>query len=172
MPKRSLRHPSGARTRTTLSHHRADAPGRRVSRALAALAVAGAALLSLGCETLMAMDRKDDFEVAQNYFTQYVRYGRISHAAIYVDPDQRSAFLSLEPDLTNLRFTDYDKVHVDMDDEAKEVTVTMRFSGYIQPEMIERHVDFEQTWRHDEEEGWVVRLEIDKIRRVLSGEKP
>lgn len=137
----------------------------------AALALVVAALPA--CSSMMAWDRADDFELARERFTQYVRFGDISRASAYVDPEQRDEFMSLEPELSDVRFTEYEVVAVDLDDEARSARVDLRFSGYIMPEMVERNVDLVQEWARDDESGeWLVKLEIAKIRRVLAGGQP
>jgi hypothetical protein len=130
-----------------------------------ALCLAGA----LGCNTLMAFDRSNNFEEAQGYFTQYVRFGQIAHASRYVAADQREAFLAIEPELTSLRFTDYDIIAIKVDDDARAATVDVRWTGYMQQQMVERTVDVTQKWVLDDDEGWQVHLELDKIQRVLAG---
>lgn len=146
------------------------AVGRSGARIGALLLAAWAAA---ACSTFGAGKRAEDFEECHKRFASYVRWGKIDKASLWVTPDQRVEFLSLAPDLTLLRFTDYEILEVDLDDDARTATVEVRYSGYLANQPIERSIDVLQEWSQDEATGeWLVRLDIARLRNGLSGATP
>jgi hypothetical protein len=111
---------------------------------------------------------EDDFRLIQKRFTQYVRWGKVREAAAFVVPEQRAEFLALGPDLTDIRFTDWETVTVDYAGETARVDVQMR--GYRLTTPVERTVHLVQDWEKADTGGWQVRLELAALREGLGVE--
>jgi len=111
-------------------------------------------------------DHESDFKLIQKHFTQYVRWGKVREAAEFVVPEQREEFLALGPDLTDIRFTDWEILTLDYQDETARVNVQLR--GYRLTTPIERIVPLVQNWEKAEDTGkWQVRLELAALRDGL-----
>jgi hypothetical protein len=109
---------------------------------------------------------ESDFRMIQKHFTQYVRWGKVREAAEFVVPEQRQEFLALGPDLTDIRFTDWEIVTLEYQEESAKVDVQLR--GYRLTMPIERRVHLLQDWKKDAETGaWTVRLELAALRKGL-----
>jgi len=131
------------------------------------LALAGClALASLGCVNLRdPMNQEDDFRRLQKRFTAYVRWGKVHEASVYVVEEQREEFLALAPDLTDIRFTDYEITRLDYQKESAHVDVTLR--GYRLAAPVEKIVHLAQQWEKTEATGWQVRLELAELKSGL-----
>lgn len=161
MPESSLR---GAR--------RLGRPALLCARVAPLLLVLVALAASLAaCATLDPLQRKQSFEESHKLFTQYLRWGKITQASSYVDPELRADFLSLAPELTEMRFTDYEIVSADIDDKWGSAVVDVRISGYRLSSPIEHTHEFTEEWRR---EGltWLVRLDVDALRAALNPGRP
>lgn len=124
------------------------------------------ALAALGCvNPLDPWNREDDFRRLQKRFTAYVRWGKVHEASSFVVEDQRDEFLELAPDLTVIRFTDYEITRLDYQKESAHVDVTLR--GYRLNAPVEKTVHLAQTWERTEESGWQVRLELAELKSGL-----
>jgi hypothetical protein len=140
-----------------------SAPGRRSALVLCCCL----AFLASGCVNLMdPLGHEDDFRRLQKRFTQYVRWGKVHEASSFVVADQRADFLRLAPDLTDIRFTDYEITQLEYDDDSAHVDVTLR--GYRLSTPVEKTVHLSQDWTKAEETGsWQVRLELARLRSGL-----
>jgi hypothetical protein len=136
------------------------------------LAVALLAFLALGCETIMdPLNMRGEFRETQQRFTQYVRWGNFARASEYVHPDQREQFLALAPELSEIRFTDYEIRDVRIGERAQDATADVLYTGYLMSGMIERHVGIRQEWQRGTD-GWRVRMDLDRIRESLNDGRP
>ncbi len=140
-------------------------------RARAAAWVLVLALAALGCETLTdPFQHKDAFRETQKRFTQYVRWGNFAAASEFVDPEIRADFLALAPDASEVRFTDYEILRMDIGEDVSSASVDVRYHGYLASLPVERSIDVTQDWSRDPATGrWSVRLEVAKLRGALSG---
>ena len=108
--------------------------------------------------------RESDFRLIQKHFTQYVRWGKVREAAAFVVPEQREEFLALGPDLTDIRFTDWEILTLEYEGKSARVDVQLR--GYRLTTPVERTVRLVQAW--DKTDGaWQVRLELAALRAGL-----
>jgi hypothetical protein len=111
-----------------------------------------------------------DFRLLQKHFTQYVRWGKVHEAATFVVAEQRDEFLALGPDLTDIRFTDWQTLTLDYQCESARVDVQLR--GYRLTAPVERTVRLVQNWEKAEDTGaWQVRLELAALRKGLGVEE-
>lgn len=124
------------------------------------------ALTSLACVNLLdPLNHEDDFRRLQKRFTQYVRWGKVHEASVFVVEEQRQEFLELAPELTDIRFTDYEITRLDYEKESAHVDVTLR--GYRLTTPVERIVHLAQSWEKTDETGWQVRLELAELKSGL-----
>jgi hypothetical protein len=126
------------------------------------LALAGA----LGCvNPADPFNHEDDFRRLQKRFTAYVRWGKVHEASVFVVAEQRKEFLALAPELTVIRFTDYEITRLDYQDESAHVDVMLR--GYRLNAPVEKIVHLAQSWEKTEKMGWQVRLELAELKSGL-----
>ena len=127
---------------------------------------------SLGCVNLSdPFGKESDFRLIQKHFTQYVRWGKVRQAAEFVVPEQRADFLALGPDLTDIRFTDWETLSLDFAGETARAEVQLR--GYRLSAPVERTVRLSQAWSKAESTGaWQVRLELAALREGLGSHTP
>jgi hypothetical protein len=119
------------------------------------------------------LDRRGHFEDTQERFTQYVRWGKFEEASRFVDPGMRERFMSCSPELSDLRFSDYEITRVDIRDGVTSASVDVRYTGYRLSMPIERSVDLTEEWTRDEATGlWTVKLDIEKLRDTMIGGAP
>jgi hypothetical protein len=124
------------------------------------------ALAALACvNPADPFDHEDDFRRLQKRFTQYVRWGKVHEASVFVVQEQRQEFLELAPELTVIRFTDYEITRLDYQDESAHVDVMLR--GYRLNAPVEKIVHLAQSWEKTEKMGWQVRLELAELKSGL-----
>jgi hypothetical protein len=124
------------------------------------------ALASLGCVNPSdPWNHEDDFRRLQKRFTAYVRWGKVHEASVFVVEEQRKEFLELAPELSVIRFTDYEITRLDYQDASAHVDVTLR--GYRLNAPVEKIVHLAQTWEKTEASGWQVRLELAELKSGL-----
>jgi len=139
---------------------------RRAARVLVAALIA----LSSGCYMFSISDpmhREDDFTDAMRTFTQYVRWGNFNGAALYVVDDQKDGFMALAPQLTDLRFTDYEILRQDLNEERTEATVDAILTAYRLSSPISRTIRLHQVWKRTESNDWKVSVELAPMREAL-----
>jgi hypothetical protein len=124
------------------------------------------AVASLACvNPLDPLNKEDDFRRLQKRFTQYVRWGKVHEASVFVVEEQRKEFLELAPELTDIRFTDYEITRLEYEKESAVADVTLR--GYRLATPVEKIVHLAQRWEKTEETGWQVRLELAELKSGL-----
>jgi hypothetical protein len=96
-----------------------------------------------------------------------VRWGKVHEASSFVVEEQRKEFLALAPELSDIRFTDYEITRLDYERGAAHVDVTLR--GYRLTSPVERIVHLAQHWEKTDRAGWQVRLELAELREGLGG---
>jgi len=138
---------------------------------LRALVLAAGLLATLsGCASIDPLGRRSDFDDIQRNFTQYIRWGKFKEASQLLEPELRSDFLDLAPQLSDLRFTDFEILDVDLDQKTlAKATVEVRFEGYNLSSPVQKSVTLKQTWKKDESGAWRVALDLDKLRSGLLG---
>lgn len=139
-------------------------PAHQALAATLALALLGALA---GCASLDPLQRKQGFEESHKRFTQYVRWGKISQASHFVEPELRNEFLGMTPELTQMRFTDYEILHADIDGSWKTATVDVRISGYRLNHPVERSHVLTEEWRRDGG-AWLVSLDMSALREAIA----
>ena len=124
-------------------------------------------LLNTACVNLLdPFGHEDDFRQMQKHFTQYVRWGKVHEASSFVVEEQRAEFLALAPELSDIRFTDYEITRLEYDTDSAQVDVTLR--GYRLTQAVEKIVQLNQVWEKADDTGsWQVRLELAQLRSGL-----
>ena len=123
-----------------------------------------------GCTSMLTdpLDRRGQFEDTHEAFTQYVRWGKFEEASQFVDPGMRARFMAFSPELSDLRFSDYEITRVDIGEKLQSASIEVRFTGYRLSMPIERSVRLVEEWTRDEATGaWTVKLDIEKLRDTL-----
>lgn len=125
------------------------------------------ALACLACVNALddPLQQQTDFRRLQKRFTAYVRWGKVHEASTFVVADQRQEFLKLAPELSDIRFTDYEITRLEYDSSSAQVDVTLR--GYRLDQPIERIVHLAQSWEKTDDTGWQVRLELAELKTGL-----
>jgi len=135
--------------------------------------ILGVALLGIsGCLTMFTdpMDRRGVFEETQMRFAQYVRWGKFEEASQFVDPAMREEFMSFAPELSDLRFSDYEVTRIDMDDGLRSASVDVRYTGYRLSAPYERSVILTEEWTRDASTDlWTVKVDIKTLHDTLIG---
>jgi hypothetical protein len=142
--------------------------GIRFAARAALLALAAA--LSVGCAALSFKDpmhHEDAFVDNMKKFTQYVRWGNFNGASLFVVDEQQEEFLALAPQLSDVRFTDYEILRQDLNDERDHATVDVVFTGYRLSSPISRTMRLKQTWNRSGLSDWKVSVELGPMREAL-----
>jgi hypothetical protein len=113
------------------------------------------------------MHREDMFNDAMRTFTQYVRWGNFNGAAEYLVDEQRDDFIDLAPELSDVRFTDYEILRQDLNEERTEATVEVVLTGYRMSSPISRTMRLHQEWKRSGGTDWKVSVELGPLREAL-----
>ena len=126
------------------------------------------AALAAACSTFTdPMNHEDDFKEQQRSFTQYVRWGNFQGAALFLVDEQQEEFMALAPQLSDVRFTDYEILRIDLADDMKSATVDVIYTGYTLSSPIARTMRLHQVWKREEAGDWKVTVALDPIRKAL-----
>ena len=140
--------------------------GRRFFSRAPALAIA--LFATAACMNLHdPMNHGDVFREQQRQFSQYIRWGNFQGAAGFVVPEQRAEFVALAPELTDVRFTEYEILSLEIEDGMSKATADVLYTGYRLSSPISRSMLVRQTWEPAGFDTWHVRLELDPLRKAL-----
>ena len=131
----------------------------------------GMAFALMACANFDPMKREQSFQDSHKRFTQYLRWGKIAHASRYVHPELRGEFMNLAPELTEMYFTDYEVLSTEVADDLESAVVDVRISGYRASWPIERSHVLKEEWRR-EGPDWMVRLDMESLRKAIAPEAP
>jgi hypothetical protein len=127
---------------------------------LCALLLAG----PTGCIT-DPMGHKNAFNQAQRQYTQYLRWGEIGKASVFVDPEQKQAFLAQAPVFETMRITDFSMGELEYLGETAKVSVT--YEGYSLETFVERKIREDQNWYREGTNHWLVRSDVSGFAKVF-----
>jgi|GEM_PF-1842232 len=137
---------------------------------LSLVAFSAVLLLLAACASIDPLNRRRDFKDIQREFAQSLRWGKIDQASEQVVPAMREDFRSLQPQLADFRLTDYEILSVDLADDLRKATVSVRFRGYGLSLPVERSVVVTENWSRDAQTGkWLVALDLARMRSMLKG---
>ena len=139
----------------------------RFRRLLVHLLSAALLVGATACASFDVFGESDAFEETQRKFSQLVRWGQMDAASRFVIEDQRKDFLALGPELSNMQFSDYEILFVDLSDDFQEATVDVRFEAFHRASLVQRNVSMTQEWTRDEAGEWQVTLDMERLRTAL-----
>ena len=132
-----------------------------------ALLIALAALASACLSIKDPMNHESDFNDDVRQFTQYVRWGNFQGAALFLDEAQQEELMELAPQLTDVRFTDYEILRKDLADDRKSGVVDVVYTGYRLSSPISRTMRLHQEWTRGARGDWKVKIELAPMREAL-----
>jgi hypothetical protein len=135
----------------------------RLAYPLAALVL----LAGLGCASSFVdpTGRQNSLDTSQREYTNFIRWGEIKRASVYVEPEYLEEFLSYAPLFEDIRITDADFDQPGLDPSQDTAAVEITYYAYSLTSMQEKRVVETQNWtRHDGVKNrWLVRPEIAAI---------
>ena len=138
-----------------------------MSQRLVRGALAALLLLSVGCFS-DPLGRKYAFGLAQQKYTQLIRWGEISEASRFVAKDKVEQFRSWEPLFERLRVTDYEIGEFEPGEERDTLTVQVVYRAYDLHTFLEHRVVETQHWKRLEGRDWVVSPELSGFEALVS----
>ncbi len=139
-------------------------------RTAARMALVALVALCAGCNMLSFKDpmhHEDTFTDAMRQFTQAVRWGNFNGASKFVVDEQRDEFLQLAPEISDVRFTDYEILSQDLNEDRNEATVDVIYTGYRLTSPISRSIRLHQKWKRTGTTDWKVTVELGPMREAL-----
>ncbi|HEX2484632.1 MAG TPA: hypothetical protein VHQ66_05005 [Myxococcota bacterium] len=132
-------------------------------------ALPGCSMINYGQFDPLASGRA--FDDTQVRFNRLVRWGQWKKAAEMVAVDQREEFLTVGQALTDVRFTDWDVVTMEMGDGLEKATVEVRIEGYRDSTLTHHAAVMVQEWERLEgvTSPWVVRPRLDELKLAFVG---
>ena len=110
------------------------------------------------------LKRQYSLEIAQQRYTQLVRWSEFKKAAAFVDPAQRDRYIQEAPSLRQLRFTEFESGPVDIDEESGTATVDVTYYAYQPSSPIEVPIREKQEWfRTNISNNWRVRPSFEGL---------
>jgi len=118
------------------------------------------------------LGREDALEEAQKRYTDFVRWGELEKAGMFVDPEMRDEFLGLARQYEALRITDSETSEIVFGDD--DATVTVTYKGYLMTTLVEHTAHEEQAWYRKEglKNTWYVRPQLGAVLDTLRGRIP
>jgi len=139
----------------------------RLAHTLVALAL----LAGLGCASSFVdpTGRQNSLETIQREYTNFIRWGELKRAAVYVEPEYREEFLSYAPVFEDIRITDADFDQPGLDPSEDTASVEITYYAYSLTTFQEKRIVETQNWtRHDGVKNrWLVRPEIAAIAEAF-----
>jgi len=140
------------------------------------LALAGTLAVALAlvpaCSTIGPYGHEDVLEETQRKYVRLIRWGEYDAASIFVSPDAREEFIETIPALQTVRFTDYEVVETDMNDDRNEATVFVTYQAYHLSRLIEHAWSERQTWKRGDEGDWRVTPDFEGLRSAVQTMEP
>jgi len=102
-------------------------------------------------------DRQLALEEKHKSYTDYVRWSKFDEAALFIDSEERTAFLRSMPDFEDMRFFDWDAAPWELDEELRKTEIKVTYKGYSLHSPIEVKVIEIQKWtREGKNNSWTV----------------
>jgi hypothetical protein len=116
------------------------------------------------------LGRKKALEESQKRYTDLVRWSAFDKAVRYVDPEVREEFLDIAPSFEQLRFSDYEIVPIEIDQETGEATVEVTYHAYSMASAYEVAIVETQHWSRDDfTNSWRVRPSFEGLEPYAGG---
>lgn len=132
---------------------------------LATLACAGSSFDFTG--------REKALEVAQNRYTELVRWGEIEGASAYVDPAITAEFLITADRFQDIRFTDFESGPLQFGEDSETATVNVVYHAHSTRTLVEKQFREHQVWYREASAGndWRVRPNLAAIVNELGASR-
>jgi hypothetical protein len=110
------------------------------------------------------------FDDAQRRFTQLVRWGQWEKASEMVAPDSRSRFAEVMKSLSDVRFTDWEIVQLEMGEGFHTAHVVVRVAGYRESTLTHHEARMAQEWERKDgiSSHWIVRPALDEVQGAFA----
>jgi hypothetical protein len=113
--------------------------------------------------------RQYALEEAQKVYTDSIRWGRYEDAQQFVDPEVRDEFNTLLKTLKSVRFSEWEADHWELDEELRETTIEVTYTGYSNRMPIEMKIHETQVWkRSGRGNAWSLRTSFRDLDRFAS----
>jgi hypothetical protein len=127
-------------------------------------------LMASGCASSFTdpSGKHRTFEIAQQRYTELVRWGELERASAYVAPDSREEFLKEASQMRGVRVTDFDSGTPEFLDDANTATVTVVYFTYSETTLVAKQIREEQEWYREDgiKNQWLVRPDL---RQIVAG---
>ena len=139
---------------------------------MAKMALLLAASLALGgCSMtkplFLAGDLNQKASEAADDYSTYLRWGRLSKAAAFVEPLRRPEFVAFFAEGHRYRFTEVSVAALDYDEQTLTASAIVRFTLYAMPRVQEIKVVENQEWRFDRRaDQWYVEPDLEAFRSL------
>jgi len=124
------------------------------------------------CSTIGPYGHEDVLEETQRKYVRLIRWGEYDAASSFVSADSRDEFLKTIPALQNVRFTSYEVVQTELNDERDEATVFVAYQGYHLNRLVEHAWSERQTWKRGETDEWRVTPDFEGLRSAVRTMEP
>ena len=125
----------------------------------------------VGCQSITdPLGRQEALEDAQRRYTDFVRWGDLSRASRYLEPEARADFLDNVSRLEHIRVTDFDVQDLEYDGED-EVHLIVTYYGFSLLTAVEGRFREHQHWVRDPgfKSRWRVKTDLDQVLASLGG---
>lgn len=116
---------------------------------------------------ILAGDLRQKATEAADHYSTNLRWGRLTEAARFVEPERRAEFLSFFAEGHRYRFTDAAVDSISYDESTLTADARVRFTLYTMPMVSEIHVVESQQWRFDRRaDAWFVEPDLEAFRSL------
>jgi hypothetical protein len=111
--------------------------------------------------------RKYSLETAHKIYTDAVRWSKLDEASQFIAVDHRKDFIALMPTFDQIRFSDWESLPFDLDEELREATIEVTYKGYSMSMPLEVSIHETQTWsREGRGNAWTLRSSFRDLDRL------
>lgn len=138
----------------------------------AVAAVVAALLIGPGCAGLGSLGRRDDLEETQKKYVRLLRWGEYDAASSFVADDARPGFREQIPALQNIRFSDYEIIDTELNEDVDEAKILVSYRAYHLGRLVEHAWSERQTWERGAGGEWRITPDLDELRAALDTLEP
>ena len=111
--------------------------------------------------------RQYDLEMAQERYSDLVRWSKFDEASQYIEPESRKAFRARMPDFEEVRFTEHETHAWELDEEKRNAVIEVTYTGYSMRVPFEFKVHETQTWtRVGKANDWKVVSDFKDLDKI------
>ena len=109
--------------------------------------------------------RRGDVRKAAEAFGSNLRWGRVAEAALFVHPEERSAFLVRQRELQeSVRFTGFEVAGVELGPERSQASAIVTFKLYRLPSLEEETFVEQQRWQYERRHArWYLHPDLERL---------